>query len=69
MITLNIHDPMKDNNANFRYVTAVMIEARIRGYPLLEKCPESLSDAGSFWEFINKLIDWLVENFPSEFEK
>jgi len=69
MITLNIHDKKSTRNVNYRYVTALMIEARIRGYPLLEDCPEPLPGTGSFWGFMNKIIKWLIETYPDEFQE
>ena len=54
-------------SSNFRYVTAVMIEARMRGYPLLETTPQELVQAEGFSEYINKIIDWLVAEYPEEF--
>ena len=68
MRKLNIYY-VENHRSNFRYVTALMIEARIREYPLLDKCPESLSESVSFEDFINEIIDWLIENYPTEFQK
>jgi len=54
-------------NQNFRYVTAVMIEARIRGYPLLDICASDMPPIGNFIPFFNDIVDWLIRNYPQEF--
>lgn len=69
MITLHHIESLQFLDANFRYVTAIMIEARMRGYPLLIATPADLAQTGSFHEYINRIIDWLVYNYPNEFEK
>ena len=69
MVTLHSYHAEENNAGNFRYVTALMIEAGVRGYPLLERTPELLSEAGSFVDYMNGIINWLVDNFPDEFRK
>jgi hypothetical protein len=61
------HSPLRE--VNFRYATALMIEARIRGFPLMEECPAELAECGSFNLFLDKVINWLIDNFPGEFQK
>jgi len=68
MITL-INYAEENNSSNFRYVTSLMIEARVRGYPLLNNTPALLSESSSFFDYVNKIIDWLVDNYPDEFQK
>jgi len=50
------------------YLAALMIEARMRGFPLLEKHPKS-HKGEIIALFVDEMIDWLVDNFPDEFEK
>ena len=68
MITL-INYAEEDNSSNYRYVTSLMIEARVRGYPLLDNTPALLSESGSFFDYINRIINWLVDKYPDEFQK
>jgi len=68
MITLRRYNK-SSRDVPFRYVTALMIEARVRGFTLLEHCPEDWIRAGGFGDFLNQIIDWLLENFPDEFKK
>jgi hypothetical protein len=68
MIKLRTLNPQYQD-VNFRYVTALMIEARIRGFPLMEECPAEVGTSGSFALFLDKVIDWLIENFPGEFQR
>jgi len=59
------------DGGNYRYINALMLEARFRGYDKwwsdgsLAYIPEE--QFIGFAEFINRIIDWLVENFPDEF--
>ena len=69
MRTLHRYAPETNNASNFRYITALMIEARTRGYPLLDATPEFLSESGPFVDYINEITDWLVNNYPDEFER
>ena len=57
-----------ETDENFRYVTALMIEARVRGYPLMVNSAMDLSGACNFSVYMNRLIDWLVTSYPDEFQ-
>ena len=60
-----------EGGSNYRYVNALMLEARFRGYDKwwhdggLAYIPEE--HYIGFTEFMNSIVDWLIENFPDEF--
>jgi len=35
----------------------------------MEECPAEVGTSGSFALFLDKVIDWLIENFPGEFQR
>jgi len=50
------------------YLAALMIEARMRGFPLLKRYPKS-HKGEIIALFVDEMIDWLVDNYPDKFEK
>lgn len=49
---------------NYTYHFAVLVEAKSRGYPLLDlTSPQAEDNAKSF----NTIVRWLVKKYPSEF--
>lgn len=69
MIILHHIESIQFTDVSWRYAAAIMIEARIRGYPLLTITPKDMAQTGAFHEYINRLIDWLVANYPNEFQR
>ena len=59
------------DGGNYRYINALMLEARCRGYDKwwhdgsLAYIPDEVYVG--FVTFANRIVDWLVENFPDEF--
>ena len=56
-----------DDQVNFPYLVAVMVEAKFRNCPsfdLISYKPYLVESAESF----NKIIDWLIKTYPDEFE-
>ena len=60
------------DGGNYRYINALMLEARFRGYDewwhdgSLSYIPDEIFVG--FKDSMNRIVDWLVTNFPSEFE-